>query len=209
MIRILIAHEHRAVRKGLHVALEDEPDFLIVGEASDGGAAIAEATRLRPRVVILDSHLPDLSGSEVCEAVAERLPESRVLLVTPRRDRAVVLVALAAGAHGVVLMDTETSSLRQAVRAVASDERFLDPRFGMQRGVSTARHSRSLVPFGLSSQEIRVLEKLRRGSSDEEIGRELGLSAAKVNLHVQRAMEKLNVKRRVELTAVAVREGLA
>ncbi|MGH2731197.1 MAG: response regulator [Actinomycetota bacterium] len=207
MIRILLVDDHPVVREGLKAALADEPDFVIVGEADSGKTAVAEASRLRPDVVVLDAGLPDLLGVEACAALNEILPEARVVLLSCGRGRALTLAATAVGAHGVVLKESQTAVLRQAIREVAEGRHFIDPRVSVPGGRRKTAGNEG--PFGFTVQELRVIERLPLGLTNREIGEELNLSEATVKVHLRKAREKLSVGSRAELTAIAVRDGLA
>lgn len=197
---IFVVDDHPRVREGLVAVLSDEPDFRVVGEASSALQAITMIERLRPAAVLLDDRLPDAGGREVCAAITARWPGVRVILMVTFLDRTAVRSAMAAGAHGLVLKDSEPSAIRDAVRAVTQGRRFVDAR---------ARRPGATRPFGLTPRELDVVELLPRGLTNSGIAGELGISEDTVKTHMKSIRLKLRARDRTEAAAIALREGLA
>lgn len=209
MIRILLVDDHPIVREGLAAVLADEPDFSIAGQAESGEQALREASRIRPDITVMDVRLPGISGIETCEKLLARQPSVRVLMLTSFPNEGAVVRAFAAGARGFVLKESESTILREAVRAVAAGETYADPRVAAKLAAFASNRRRAKGPHGLSLQEMRVLEKLPRGLSNEEIGHELGISVHTVKSHIRNLRYKLKAKDRAEAAAIALKEGLA
>ena len=209
MIRILVVDDHPVVREGLIAILGHEPDFAVCGEAGDAAEAVAQATRLLPDVVVLDVRLPGATGVEVCADLAGRLPGARVVMLTSFPNHGVVLNAFSAGARGFVLKESEPAVIRQAVRTVADGSTFADPKVAAKLVALATRGRRAKGPFDLTLQEMRVLELLPRGLTNNEIGERLGIGENTVKTHLRNVMRKLNARDRVEAAAIARREGLA
>jgi DNA-binding NarL/FixJ family response regulator len=208
MIRILVVDDHPVVREGLMAVLSDEPDFRVVGQAETGEAALVEAVRLKPDVVVLDLRLPGISGTETCERLIRRHAGIRVVMLTSFPHDGAMMSAFGAGARGFVLKESEPTILRQAIRTVDAGDTYADPRVAA-KVVAIAKGGRAKGPFDLSLSEMRVLEKLPQGLTNREIARELGVSYDTVKSQLRNAMRKLRAKDRAEATAIAMREGLA
>lgn len=208
MIRILVVDDHPVVREGL-IAILNGPDLAVCGQAGDGGQALSEAARLRPDVVILDVRLPGTTGVEVCAELRERIPGTRVVMLTSFPNHGVVMSAFAAGACGFVLKESDPAVIRQAVRTVADGSTFADPKVAAKLVALATRGRRAKGPFDLTLQEMRVLELLPRGLTNNEIGERLGIGENTVKTHLRNVMRKLGARDRVEAAAIALREGLA
>jgi DNA-binding NarL/FixJ family response regulator len=120
-----------------------------------------------------------------------------------------LIQAFAAGAKGFVMKESQPAVLRDAVRVVSQGETFTDPRVGAKLVALASRNRRAKGPFGLTIQEMRVVEQLPRGLTNREIGSELGIAEDTVKTHLRHALRKLNARDRVEAAAIALREGLA
>jgi DNA-binding NarL/FixJ family response regulator len=209
MIRVVVVDDHPVVREGLAAVLSDEPDFRIVGQAESGERVISEFERLLPDVVVVDLRLPGISGTETCQALKRMRPSTRVIILTSFPNDGAVMNAFVAGANGFLLKESDPTVLRQAVREVAKGETYVDPRIAAKLVAFASKGRRTKGPFDLTLQEMRVLEKLPRGFTNREIGRELGIAEDTVKTHLSHALRKINAKDRAEAAAFAMREGLA
>ncbi|HEX2195470.1 MAG TPA: response regulator transcription factor [Actinomycetota bacterium] len=209
MIRILVVDDHPVVREGLIAILGDDPGFVVCGQAGTAAEAVAEAARLRPDVVVLDVRLPGATGVEVCADLAGRVPSTRVVMLTSFPNDGVLMNAFAAGARGFVLKESEPAVIRQAVRTVADGATYADPKVAGKLVALATRGRRAKGPYDLTLQEMRVLELLPRGLTNQEIGDQLGIGENTVKTHLRNLMRKLGARDRVEAAAIALREGLA
>lgn len=209
MIRILVVDDHPVVREGLIAILGDDPELAVCGQAGTAADAVAEGTRLRPDVVVLDVRLPGATGVEVCKDLALSLPTTRVVMLTSFPNDGVMMDAFAAGARGFVLKESEPAVIRQAVHTVAEGATFADPKVAGKLVALATRGRRAKGPFDLTLQEMRVLELLPRGLTNHEIGDRLGIGENTVKTHLRNLMRKLGARDRVEAAAIALREGLA
>ena len=209
MTRILIVDDHPVVREGLTAVMADEPDFAVVAQAETGEAAVREVVRTRPDVVVMDQRLPGMSGTQACEQMLKRVPSVRVIILTSFPHEGSMIAAFSAGARGFLLKESEPSVFRYAVRTVATGGTFTDPHVAGQLVALATNRRRVKGPYGLSVQEMRVVEFLPRGLTNKEIGAQLGLSPDTVKTHLRNAMRKMGAKDRVEAAGMALKEGLA
>ena len=213
-IDAVIVHEHRLERAGLRLMLESDGDIAVVGEAANGAEAVAAARSLRPAVVVTDVRMPDVDGLEVARRIAsdDELASVGVLLLTATANDREVLVALHAGAHGVLPRDIEPAELLRAVRLVASGGALLAPRLARRLidDVVHARSRRSALAGleELTAREREVMALAAYGLSNVEIAAHLRLSSATVKTHVARALTKLGVRDRAALIGLAYERGL-
>ncbi len=206
-IRILLADDHAVVRKGFQFILGAQPDFEVVGEASNGREAVELAKSLQPDVVVMDVSMPELNGIEATRRIGDVSPRARVLALSMHRDSVYVREILRAGARGYILKDAQEADLLGAVRAVSKGDGYLSP------GVSDAvlndyrKHVTDPVDL-LTTREREVLQHIAEGKTNKEIATQLGLSVYTVEAHRGRVMEKLNLHSTGELVRFALRNGL-
>jgi DNA-binding NarL/FixJ family response regulator len=205
-LRVFLIDDHDIVRKGVRALLESEGDIEIVGEAS----TIADARRLipglLPRVVVLDTHLPDGSGIDLCRDLRTLAPDSRALVLTSDDAEESIVAAMHAGAVGYVLKQVEATSLLSAVRTIASGHSLIDP--VLARRMITWMEQGNEAPTelsGLTDQQLRILTLLAEGLTNKEIGSRLYLAEKTVKNHVTRILAKLGVQRRTQAALLASR----
>ena len=201
--------DHPVVLEGLVALLADEPDFVVTGQATTAAGARAEAVRLRPEIVVMDVRLPDGTGVEVCADLARQVPSARVVMLTSFPNDGVMMASFAAGARGFILKESQPAIIRQAVRTVSEGGTYADQKVAGKLVALATRGRRAKGPFDLTVQEMRVLELLPRGLTNNEIGERLGIGENTVKTHLRNLMRKLDARDRVEAAAIAMREGLA
>ncbi len=170
-----------------------------------GREAIAAVRRLRPDVVLLDLRLPDMLGPEVVQALRAQDTDIKVILFTAYPDHAALDAARAAGAHGVAVKDAEREDLVDVIRRVVAGERVVGADAG---GSSGAMLSRRLREHGLTRREYDILRRVAMGETNPEIAAALGLTRNTVKTYLQRALEKLGARNRVEALARANQLGI-
>jgi two-component system, NarL family, response regulator DevR len=173
----------------------------VVGEAATVAAAVSEAARLKPDVVLLDIRLPDGSGLSSCSRILAANPDTRILVLTSVIDDNLVYDAMSNGAHGYLLKEINPQGLRQAIIGVAAGKFILDPTLTtrvlslMRDGGSGAASEEDKLAL-LSAQEKRVLALVAEGMTNKEIAEQLGLSDKTVKNYLSSVFEKLKIKRR-------------
>ncbi len=209
-IRVLIADDHTIVRSGVRLLLQAEPDIEVVGEAVDGGEALALAESLKPDVVLMDIAMPGMSGLDATRQIKARYPEMRVLVLTMHRSDEYFFEMLKAGASGYILKGAEISELIGAIRTVARDEVFLYPTMAkhlLQDYLSRLKEPENGQP-ALTPREKEILRLLVEGYSTKEIAERLVVSPSTIHSHQSNLMKKLNLISRHELIQYARQRGL-
>lgn len=205
-LRVAIIDDHEIVRSGLKHILEGDPNFEVVGEASDGPSGVAMVHAVRPDIVIVDVRLPSMLGDDVCRLLRERVPETRILVLSAFGESELVYRCLVAGAQGYVLKDTLHFDLKQSLRAVARGEAVLDPRVATV--VLDRLRNRALVPeIPLSPHQLSVLRLMAQGLSNKQIAERLYLSENTVKGYVQEVLRRLGARNRLEAVMIANRRG--
>jgi DNA-binding NarL/FixJ family response regulator len=203
-IRLIIADDHPVVRAGLQGMLASQPDFEIVGEATNGAEAVALATTLQPDLVLMDLRMATMDGVAATAQIRKHLPTLPVLVLTTYDSDTDILRALEAGATGYLLKDAPRDQLFSAIRDVVQGKSVLAP-------TVMAQLQRRLHPSsvdGLSAREIEVLTHVARGSSNKQIARHLHISEATVKSHLIHIFSKLDVTDRTAAVMVALERGL-
>ena len=211
-IRVLLADDHKLMRAGLRLVVDQQPDLSVVGEADDGRQAVELAKSLKPDVVVMDIGMPNLNGIEAARQIREIRPDAAVVMLSMHSDEGYVLRALGAGARAYLLKDSATTDLVQAIHAVAEGKSFFSPAVSK---VLLQDYMRKLQRSGaedsydlLSPREREVLQLVAEGKSNKEVASLLNLSVYTVETHRAKIMQKLNLKGVPELILYAVRKGI-
>jgi two-component system, NarL family, response regulator LiaR len=208
LIRVLIADDHAVVRQGLRTYLELQPDIDVVAEAADGDAAVGEAARLAPDVVLLDLVMPRLDGVAATRLLRERAPAARVIVLTSFGEDERLFDALRAGAVGFLLKDTEPAELVRAIRSAHAGQSPLSPATATRIVAELARGGRPRAAELLTPRELEVLRHIAQGHANKRIALELGVAEKTVKTHVGHVLAKLDLADRTQAALYAVREGL-
>jgi DNA-binding NarL/FixJ family response regulator len=210
-IKVLVVDDQAMVRAGFRMLLADEPDIEVVAEASNGLAAVAEAARTRPHVILMDIRMPELDGLEATRRITAADPGSKVLILTTFDLDEYVYRALRAGASGFVLKDDPPEQLIAAVRTVAGGDALLSPSVTRRVIAQFTRVHRQAPPEAvetLTSRELDVFRLITKGYSNAEIGRELFISDTTVKTHVTRLLQKLGLRDRAQAIVLAYETSL-
>jgi len=209
-IRVLIADDHAIVRKGIRALLDTEPDITVVGEAKDGGEAIAQFQTLGPDVILMDLVMPQVDGISAIRHITSERPSAGILVLTSFAADDKILPAIKAGAQGYLLKDSDPDELVRAIHQVHQGESSLHPTVArklLQELSSAPRTAR--IREALTPREIQVLRLVAQGQSNQEIADELTISEATVRTHVSNILGKLHLSSRTQAALYALREGLA
>ena len=211
-IRVLIADDHKLIRAGLRLVVDQQPDLSVVGEADDGRQAVELAKSLKPNVVVMDIGMPNLNGIEAARQIGGMDPGAAVVMLSMHSDESYVLRALSAGARAYLLKDSATTDLVQAIHAVAEGKSFFSPAVSkvlLQDYMRKLRRSGAEDSYDLlSPREREVLQLVAEGKSNKEVASLLNLSVYTVETHRAKIMQKLNLKGVPELILYAVRKGI-
>jgi len=209
-IRVLIVDDHAILREGIRALLSAQPDVEVIGEASDGQAALGEVARLDPDVVLMDIAMPGLGGIETTLELKKQGRRARVLILSQYEDREYVRRLLKAGVSGYVLKKSAGAELANAVRAVARGGLVLDPEVArVAMAEANPATAGQADPYEtLTDREKQVLKLVAEGRSNKEVADVLGISVKTAMTHREHFMEKLGLHNRTELVRFAIKRGV-
>ena len=209
--RVLLADDHRMVRRGLRLVLDAEPDIEVAAEADDGREALTLALAEEFDLAILDITMPRLTGLQAARELGRHRPGVKVLILSMHDDEQYLFEALRAGASGYVLKSAADRDLVDACRAAMRGEPFLYPdaiRTLARDHIERAHEAGKDLVDPLTPRESQVVKLIAEGSTNREIAGELTISEKTVERHRANILEKLGMRDRVELTRYAIRRGL-
>ena len=209
-IKLLLVDDHPVVRRGIAACLARYPNFVIVGEASDGGEALRKASQLKPDVILMDVDMPEVSGLAATEALRKDLPGTKVLILSMHQQAEGVMRIIQSGARGYVLKEANPDDLARAIEAVYGGELFFSPdvaRVALNQFVSRKDNGADAIGQ-ITSREKEVLIAIADGLSNKEIACRLGVGVRTVETHRERIMRKLNIHSVAGLTKYALSKGL-
>ena len=228
-IRILVVDDHTLFRRGLSALLQRDSQFEVVGDAGDASQAQRRAEELKPDLILLDNHLPGVSGVDALPALLEAVPDVRVLMLTVSEDERDLSAALRGGACGYLLKTVEGDALSAAIRRVMRGEKVVAEEM-TGKLVAAYRDASASAPSSapsarpgplpvaapaasrldvLSQRELEILRGIARGQGNKEIARALGIAQTTVKIHVQHILRKLDVSSRVHAAVIASEHGLS
>ena len=208
-LRILLVEDHETVREGLKMIVDTQPDMEVIGEAQDGLAAVAEAQKRLPDVVVMDVSMPGVNGLKATELLHESCPQVRVVMLTRHAETGYVRRMLGAGASGYVLKQSRAATLLQGIRAVAAGGTYIDSAMASELA-GDYRKSAQIDPTGaasLSPREVEVIRLMASGHSNKEVASQLGISVKTVETHRANAMHKLGMHSRIDVVRFALLQG--
>jgi len=211
MTTILLADDHHVVRLGLRALLDAEPDFDVIGEATDGLETSRMVETLKPEVLIVDLMMPGLNGLEVTRQVSRRASQTRIIILSMHANEAYVLEALRNGASAYVLKDSRADDLVYAVREVMQGRRYLSPPLS-ERAINSyiqQANESTLDPYEtLTNREREVLNLAAQGCNATEIAQKLSISGRTAETHRANLMRKLDLHTQTDLIRYALRRGI-
>jgi DNA-binding NarL/FixJ family response regulator len=200
-IRILVVDDHPILRQGLSALLANEPDMLLMGEASNGLEAIEQFRSLRPDIMLLDVQMPELGGIEALVAIRREFPAARIIILTTYAGDALAQRALKAGAQGYILKGLLRKDLLDTIRAVHRGLKKVSPDVATQLAHHTADD-------GLSDREIEVLKLVATGKSNKRIANHLSITEETVKGHVRSILAKLGATDRTHAVTLGLTRGI-
>jgi DNA-binding NarL/FixJ family response regulator len=209
--RIALCDDHPIVLNGLQNLIASEPDFEIVGTATNGLAALKLIAEKLPDIALIDISMPELNGIALARRLRQEAPSVRVVVLTVYEDRAFLKQALDAGVRGYLLKRSAAESLIQAARAVLTGGIYVDPATADRLVLnSTPRQGRNgdkpMMP-ALTERESEVLKLTALGFTNKETARRLDIGVKSVETYKARGLEKLGLSTRAELVRYASAEG--
>jgi DNA-binding NarL/FixJ family response regulator len=201
-ITCLIVDDHEVVREGLRLSLSRASHIRVVGEASDGAAAVALAERRKPDVVIMDVRMPGMDGLEATKQISERAPGTAVIIFTAYSERTLLSRGLESGAKGYILKEAPHDTLLRAIDKVVSGDGYVDPAL-MPAFLSGKDREDMLTP-----REREILQLLADGMSNADVAAKLFISQETVKSHVRHILTKLEADTRTHAVAIALREAI-
>lgn len=209
-MRVLIADDHTMVRESLVRLLEAGGDVEVVAQAADGLEAVEKAEQTRPDIVVTDLAMPRLGGLEVIRRLRQKLPDTRVLVLTMHQEDEYVLQAVRAGASGYLVKDSASAELLAAVRSLHAGRGHFGPQASKALAQQLQHPGRSAEdPYGrLTTREREVFHLVAEGLTTKEVARKLEISVKTAENHRGRVLDKLDMRNSAELVRYALRKGL-
>ena len=204
-IRLILADDHRVLRKALVGALETRSEFVVIAEAADGDGALRQTLALMPDVLLLDLNMPGRGGLDVLPELRAQAPGVKVLVLTGREESGYIVRALRAGANGYILKSSDEEELVEAIIKVSRGHLVLGR--GVTEKVVTGLLGEPVSEAELTENERRLLLFVARGYSNEAIAREFKLAMPLIIETLAGVMNKLGARDRNEAALVALRDG--
>ena len=209
-IRVLLVDDHAIVRQGLIALLEMRPEIEVIGEAADGVEAVEQALLLEPDVILMDLKMPRKNGIDATRDIIKQRPDARILILSSFNDDVQIVESISAGALGYLLKDAKLTELVAGIRGVYARKMPLDPIVARQLMVNLSRQqAKPRLAELLTPRELEILPLIVRGMSNREIGERLNIATRTVGTHIGNMIHKGQVENRVQLSMLAVQQGLA
>lgn len=213
-ISVLLVDDHTLFRSGIRFLLQRHADFQVVGEAQDGVEGVKRARQLLPDVILLDLHMPGMSGLETLQLILQDRPDAAVILLTVSEDAEDLSAALQAGARGYLIKNIDADYLVRAIRRAAAGEAVVAEAMTAKlvaqlKGGNQAKPAPVSELDKLTPREKEILTCLARGESNKVIARNLSVAESTVKIHVQNVLKKLNLSSRVQAAVFAVEHGVS
>jgi DNA-binding NarL/FixJ family response regulator len=213
MLRILLADDHDLTRAGLRYLLEKQEGWSVCAEASNGRLAVEMAEKLSPDIAILDMSMPELNGLEATRQILKSHPHTKVLICTMHETERIIVDALEAGVHSIVLKSDAGDNIVTAVKSISMGRRFFTSRvaetvadlFLSSRAATKAHAAGGTV---LTTREREVIQLLAEGKSNKEVADRLNISARTAEGHRAEIMRKLKIESLAELIRYAIRNEI-
>ena len=200
-IRVFSVDDHPLLHEGIATVIRNQPDMLLVGQASNGRDAIQRFRELQPDVTLMDLRLPDMSGIDAMIGILTQSPEARVIILTTFEGDAEIRRALEAGARNYVLKSMPPKELMDVIRHVHAGKKRIPPEIA-------AHLAEHYSDEALTEREIEVLRQVAGGNRNRDIAEKLFITEETVKVHIKHIMEKLGATDRTQAVAIGVRRGI-
>lgn len=200
-IRVFSVDDHPLLREGIAALVNNQPDMLVIAQASTGAEAVQLFKKHLPDVTLLDLRLPDMSGIDTLIAIRTEFPNARVIMLTTFEGDVEIQRALQAGAYGYLLKNMPPSELLDVIRSVHSGKKRIPAEIAAQ----LAEH---MGDEALTDREVEVLQQVAGGNRNRDIAEKLFISEETVKVHIKHIMEKLGATDRTQAVAIGVRRGI-
>ena len=216
--RILLVDNHALFRVGMRNILEREPDFDVVGDASDSRGAIDQSIQLSPDVILMDLNLPSPGGIETTQRIKRELQPAGIIVLAAQEDEEALFDAIKAGAAAFILKDVGPDDLVTIIRRVAVGEYLINDKVFAKPAVASRvlKEFRELATYGqeaapifapLSPREVEILDKIAQGMTNKQVAYALSISEQTVKNHMSSILRKLSVNDRTQAVVYAMRQG--
>jgi DNA-binding NarL/FixJ family response regulator len=200
-IRVFSVDDHALLREGIAAVINNEPDMVVVAQASTGREAVQQFRLHQPDITLMDLRLPDMSGIDALIAIRTDAPDARIIMLTTFEGDVEMQRALQAGARGYLLKSMPPKDLVAAIRQVQAGRKSIPTEVAAQ----LAEH---LGDESLTEREIDVISRVAGGNRNRDIAEQLVISEETVKVHMKHIMEKLGATDRTQAVAIAIRRGI-
>lgn len=212
-VRILLADDHTIVRQGLARLLEEQSDFKVVGEATNGQMAVDRSMALKPDIVIMDIAMPRMNGIEAAKRIRKLLPKTKILILSMYSHEHYIHELLETGVSGYLLKDASGRDIIKAIHAAMKNETFLSPTISKVLVETYRSPNRKVSSMAqrynhLSNREREVLQLIGEGHNTKDIADMLCVSISTIKTHRANIMEKLSIDSTAKLIHFAIQLGL-
>jgi DNA-binding NarL/FixJ family response regulator len=210
--RIIIADDHSLIRQGLKSIIHNDPELLVVGEATNGRELLDLLAVMEVDLVVLDISMPKMSGLETIEPIRQQFPDTKVLILTMHRNAQYFFHTISAGAHGYLMKDDSDAELLGAISVIRQGKNYISPQLSSEvtdEMVGAFRERRDIIStVKLSSREKQVLQMVVKGLTSKQMAEHLCLSPRTIDHYRASLLKKYRMKNTVDLVKHVVRNNI-
>lgn len=211
--RILLVDDHQLIIDGLKGFIEDEPDYMVVGEANNGNDAIRLAEILKPDVILMDIEMPEVSGIQASEEIKKNHPGIKVIIVSMHQEKELIKKLVEKGVDGYLLKTSGKYEVLSAIATVINGHTYFSQDvtqslLNKNKGTMNVSNSEVMSLTFLTQREVEILRLVAEGLTNKEIGSTLYISHRTVDTHRTNLMKKLDITNVAGLIRFAFRSGL-